>query len=237
MDIKWAYVNAPIDEEIFLEQPKELKQCDGDIVCKLKRPLYGLKQSMRNWYECLTHRLEQMEFFRRSTTSVFGHKRGVTINAGHWCGMKKLSTVQMTRTLDNGLRQIWAKVHNWWLCPSCAVPGHCIQSGASFHYFPYFERLKTRDQRRQKRKNLLELSEIFQLSEKLQLTIIHLYGVEDVLWILSYLQFRFLCKLPFLVGAFLAKSARLLQWLVFFFFFRQTTTSLWLVHFSFNRNC
>ena len=30
----------------------------------------------------------------------------------------------------------------------------------------------------------------------------------------------------FLVGAFLGKSARLLQWLVFFLFFRQTTISL-----------
>ena len=36
--------------------------------------------------------------------------------------------------------------------------------------------------------------------------------------------------LPFEVGAFLGKSARLLQWLVFFF--RQTTISLWLGHFS-----
>ena len=40
----------------------------------------------------------------------------------------------------------------------------------------------------------------------------------------------------FLVGAFLVKSARLLQWLVFFFFFRQTTISLWLGHFSYKRN-
>ena len=30
-------------------------------------------------------------------------------------------------------------------------------------------------------------------------------------------------KVLFLVGAFLVKSARLLQWLVFFLFFRQTT--------------
>ena len=37
----------------------------------------------------------------------------------------------------------------------------------------------------------------------------------------------------FLVGAFLGKSAQLLQWLVFF---RQTTISLWLGHFSYNRN-
>ena len=62
MDIKTAYLIAPIDEEIFLEQPGGLKQGDGDIVCKPKRTLYELKQSGRNWYECLSHRLEQLGF-------------------------------------------------------------------------------------------------------------------------------------------------------------------------------
>ena len=32
------------------------------MVCRLKRLLYGLKQSKRNWYECLAHRMEQLEF-------------------------------------------------------------------------------------------------------------------------------------------------------------------------------
>ena len=62
LDIKTAYLNAPIDEDIFLEQPERFKQGDGDMVCKLKRSLYGLKQSGRNWYVCLSHRLEQLGF-------------------------------------------------------------------------------------------------------------------------------------------------------------------------------
>ena len=62
MDIKSAYLNAPIDEEIFLEQSEGFKQGDSDMVCKLKRSLYGLKQSGRNWYECLAHQLEQLGF-------------------------------------------------------------------------------------------------------------------------------------------------------------------------------
>ena len=60
MDIKTGYLIAPIDGEIFLEQPEGFKRDDGDMVCKLKRLLYGLKQSWRNWYECLAHRLEQL---------------------------------------------------------------------------------------------------------------------------------------------------------------------------------
>ena len=62
MDIKTAYLNAHSEEESFLEQPEGFKQGDGDMVCKLKRSLYGLKQSGCNWYECLSHRLEQLVF-------------------------------------------------------------------------------------------------------------------------------------------------------------------------------
>ena len=50
IDIVTAFLNGVIDQEIFMEQP------DGDVVhgeestvCKLKRSLYGLKQSPRCW--------------------------------------------------------------------------------------------------------------------------------------------------------------------------------------------
>ena len=48
MDVKTAYLNAPINEETFLEQPEGFERSDSDMVCKLKRSLYGLKQSGRN---------------------------------------------------------------------------------------------------------------------------------------------------------------------------------------------
>jgi histone deacetylase 1/2 len=43
-------VNAPLDEEIFLELPTGYKKkTEGDVVLKLLKSLYGLKQSGRNW--------------------------------------------------------------------------------------------------------------------------------------------------------------------------------------------
>ena len=51
-DVKIAYLNAPIDCEIFIEQPKGYEKGgeNGEkLVCKLKKSLYGLKQSGRNW--------------------------------------------------------------------------------------------------------------------------------------------------------------------------------------------
>ena len=56
MDVKTAYLNAPIDCEIYIEQPQGFEERDenGDtFVCKLKKSLYGLKQSGRNWNNML----------------------------------------------------------------------------------------------------------------------------------------------------------------------------------------
>jgi len=67
MDVKTAYLHAPIDEEIFLEQPEgfeEKSEAGEKQVYKLKKSLYGLKQSGRNWYKLLNDHLEQNGFMR-----------------------------------------------------------------------------------------------------------------------------------------------------------------------------
>ena len=61
MDIKTAYLNAPIQEDIYMEQP-EGYQNGKQMVCKLKRSLYRLKQSGRNWFECLSSHLFELNF-------------------------------------------------------------------------------------------------------------------------------------------------------------------------------
>ena len=51
MDVKTAYLHAPMDCEVYMEQPEgfEIKSKTGEhLVCKLNKSLYGLKQSGRN---------------------------------------------------------------------------------------------------------------------------------------------------------------------------------------------
>ena len=53
MDIKTAYLNAPIEEDVVIKQPEGFELLDENgkpFVCKLKKSLYGLKQSGRNWF-------------------------------------------------------------------------------------------------------------------------------------------------------------------------------------------
>ena len=52
MDVKTAFLHGDLDEEIYLQQPEgfEVKGKE-DHVCLLKKSLYGLKQSPRQWYK------------------------------------------------------------------------------------------------------------------------------------------------------------------------------------------
>lgn len=48
LDVKTAFLCENLKEQIFMEQPKGfIKKRTEDMVCLLKKSLYGLKQSLR----------------------------------------------------------------------------------------------------------------------------------------------------------------------------------------------
>ena len=50
MDVKTAFLNGDIDEELYMIQPKGfVDPKDANKVCKLQRSIYGLKQASRSW--------------------------------------------------------------------------------------------------------------------------------------------------------------------------------------------
>jgi hypothetical protein len=54
MNVKSAFLNGPIKEEVYVEQPPGFEDSEyPSHVYKLSKALYGLKQAPRTWYECL----------------------------------------------------------------------------------------------------------------------------------------------------------------------------------------
>jgi hypothetical protein len=52
MDVKTAFLNGGIEEEVYIEQPEGLViHNEKSHVCRLKKAMYGLKQAPRSWYE------------------------------------------------------------------------------------------------------------------------------------------------------------------------------------------
>ena len=60
MDVKSAFLNDFIEEEVYVEQPPGFENSKHpNHVFKLTKALYGLKQAPRAWYERLNSYLLQ----------------------------------------------------------------------------------------------------------------------------------------------------------------------------------
>jgi hypothetical protein len=63
MDVKTAFLNGFIEEEVYIEQPQGFEVCEREShVCLLRKALYGLKQAPRAWYSRIDSYLLQMGF-------------------------------------------------------------------------------------------------------------------------------------------------------------------------------
>ena len=52
MDVKTKFLHGDVEEEIYMKQPEGFAvKGKKELVCKLKKSLYGLKQSPRMWYQ------------------------------------------------------------------------------------------------------------------------------------------------------------------------------------------
>ncbi|GKA88230.1 retrovirus-related pol polyprotein from transposon TNT 1-94 [Tanacetum coccineum] len=78
MDVKTAFLNGDLQEEVFVSQPEGFEDQDNPThVYRLKKALYGLKQAPRAWYDTLSKFLLANNFFKGTVDpTLFSRKSG-----------------------------------------------------------------------------------------------------------------------------------------------------------------
>lgn len=77
MDVTTAFLHGVLEEDVFMKQPEGfVKEGDEKLVCRLKRSLYGLKQSPRCWNAALDEKLSAMGFEQASGDPCLYRSKG-----------------------------------------------------------------------------------------------------------------------------------------------------------------
>ena len=81
MDVRTAFLNGDLDEEIYMAQPEGFVQRGQEnLVCKLTKALYGLKQAGRQWYQKMHQALVELNFTSLDTDHCvyrLGHRSAI----------------------------------------------------------------------------------------------------------------------------------------------------------------
>ena len=73
LDIKNVFLHGDLQEEVYMEQPPSfVAQGESGGVCHLRKSLYGLKQSLCDWFEKFSQAVEKFGMMKsKSDHSVF----------------------------------------------------------------------------------------------------------------------------------------------------------------------
>ena len=77
MDVKTAFLNRKIIEEVYLKQPKGFETHDPNaFICRFKKDLYGLKQAPRAQHKRTDKYLNGLGFSKNEADPNLYYKRG-----------------------------------------------------------------------------------------------------------------------------------------------------------------
>ena len=79
LDVPTAFLNADVDEDVYMEMPEGYRRGQDGMVCKLRKSLYGLKQAPRNWYLLVSKFIKETMGFKACVSDpCLFHRRSQT---------------------------------------------------------------------------------------------------------------------------------------------------------------
>ena len=76
LDVKTAFLYGELEEEIYMLQPEGFAEIDKEnLVCRLNKSLYGLKQALRYWYKRFDSFIISLGYTRLSSDHCTYYKR------------------------------------------------------------------------------------------------------------------------------------------------------------------
>src|SRR3954467_8683351 len=75
MDVKTAFLNGNLTEDVYMIQPESFVDlANADKVCKLQKSIYGLKQASRSWNICFDEVVKSFGFIKSDHDSCLYKK-------------------------------------------------------------------------------------------------------------------------------------------------------------------
>ena len=74
MDVKNAFFNGNLSEEVYMQPPSSLS-IESNKVCHLRRALYGLKQAQRAWFAKFDSTISRLGYMANHYDSVLFLRR------------------------------------------------------------------------------------------------------------------------------------------------------------------
>jgi hypothetical protein len=111
LDVKTAFLNGDLEEDIWMDQPKGFEVGGKTKACHLQKALYGLKQAPRAWHLKLTKEVSGLGFEPSSADpSLFIRKsKGSITYVAVW--VRRLSCCGIRKRCDGGQEEHWGDLH------------------------------------------------------------------------------------------------------------------------------
>nr|GEU49622.1 retrovirus-related Pol polyprotein from transposon TNT 1-94 [Tanacetum cinerariifolium] len=119
MDVKTAFLNGPLKEEVYVAQPDGFVDPDHpEKVYRLRKALYGLKQAPRAWYDELSKFLTSKGFTKglqihQSPRGIFINQAKYALEILHKHDADHAGCIDTRKSTSGGIQFLGDKLVSW----------------------------------------------------------------------------------------------------------------------------